>query len=603
MRLALLCLVVACGSPQIQERKLADLAKLGPASLEATRPREGDPREAKVRVWADAGMRALPGWKDKINDQLDYAGQLLTPLVGVRLKVTKWQEWERTGVLDPVEAARALAEVDDGKEVAWVFGFIAPGESASKAMGELGHAELLGKHVVVRAWAARPETDALASTLPDLEPAQRVEVLAAHERHKQSVVLLHMLGRTLGAIGETDPTWIQNPIYSPKMSTVSDRNRALMQLAVDGRLSDDELPRIAHDLLEKVEQENWGGWIGPSRDETVAQLRAIVTAGKAGQAAANVPGAAVEQFERIKALAQRGDTQTALAELENLLVAYPGNATMFQLRCDIHLVKPGVQDKATRQVCARAAEVAPDDPRPNFAVADALLRAGDLAGAHAELQTAATKIASLKTGAEQAWQRLVATYNDMGALTWTEQALARSQLADDATAASVAATRARYGIPKGTKAVKPADEAALVKTIREVLPMIYANKYGEAQKALDAADKKWPNAAGLAGARCDLELRKNNVPAARAACNKALAADPDASWALYLSAVIALKDTSPASTRQGIDKLRRAIAVDPDLGQAWRTLAKAYVRAKDASALEQLGKDYQARFGSPLPLQ
>src|SRR5690606_20342527 len=61
-----LCLAVAvgapplagCGGPQIQERKVAELGKLVPATLEATRPKTGDPREAKIRVWVDGNVRA-----------------------------------------------------------------------------------------------------------------------------------------------------------------------------------------------------------------------------------------------------------------------------------------------------------------------------------------------------------------------------------------------------------------------------------------------------------------------------------------------------------------------------------------------------------------
>ena len=45
----------------------------------------------------------------------------------------------------------------------------------------------------------------------------------------------------------------------------------------------------------------------------------------------------------------------------------------------------------------------------------------------------------------------------------------------------------------------------------------------------------------------------------------------------------------------------RSVTSDPELGQAWRTLAKAYVRTKDKAAYEQLAKDYQAKFGTPLP--
>src|SRR5262249_9130190 len=126
-----------------------------------------------------------------------------------------------------------------------------------------------------------------------------------------------------------------------------------------------------------------------------------------------------------------------------------------------------------------------------------------------------------------------------------------------------------------------------------------AKKYGEAERALAAADRKWPGAAGIATARCDLALGLGQVDAARAACARALAADPKESWALYLSGVLALRDTS--TTKTGIERLKQAIAVDPELAQAWHTLGKAYAREKDKIARDQLAKDYQEKFGSPLP--
>lgn len=595
----LLCLLVACGGSQIQERKAADVSKLGPATLEATQPKEGDPRVARVRVWVDAGIRATPHWKEHITEQIDYASQLLTPLLGVRLDVTAFQDWKRAG--DPHSALRELATVDDGNGVAWVIGYITPSDNASKAMAELGDAELLGKHVIVRGWAEHAESEALAPTLPDLEPAEHTEVLAAHERHKQTVVLLHMLARSLGAIDATDPTWIGNPNYSPKQASFADRTRELLQSAIDRRLSEDPPPEIAKELLAKVSAAEWGGWVAGDRDDVIKQLTAIVNAGKQGEASPDVPVAALEQYERIKALAQRGDVANALTELENLLVAYPANATIYELKCELLIVKPGIGDPATKAACARVSELAPSDPAPHFALAQAHARKLDIAATRAELKQAATKIASLKTGASEQWKRLIAIYQAMGSLTWTEEVLAQAKLEGDPLAAQVASTRARYGVPQGAKFVKPEDEGALVASIREALQLVYANKHAEARKAIAAGEKRWPRAPGFAAVRCDLALRQAQLAAARAACNQALAADPHESWALYLSGVIALKNTGPAGTKAGIDKLQRAIAADPDLGQAWRTLAKAYARAKDKEALEQLRKDYAVKFGAPLP--
>ena len=91
------------------------------------------------------------------------------------------------------------------------------------------------------------------------------------------------------------------------------------------------------------------------------------------------------------------------------------------------------------------------------------------------------------------------------------------------------------------------------------------------------------------------------IDAARAHCQRALAADPDDSWALYLAGVLALKDTSGSGTKAGVEKLKHAIAVDADLGQAWRALGKAYERAHDQAAHDELAKQYQAKFNQALP--
>jgi predicted Zn-dependent protease len=611
MRHLLLTVLIACGGPQLTEHHGGDLTKALPATLEANRPRVGEARPLKIRVWADAGVRALPRWKEDIAEQIDYASQLLTPLVGVRLTVDGIKDWNRTG--EPGAALKALAETDDAKDVAWVLGYVTPGDVAAKAISELGDAQALGKYVIVRAWAEKPETDTLSPLLPDLKPNERTEALGAHRRHKQSVVLLHMLAQTLGAIAESDPAWIQHPTYSPKQSTFSDRNRELMQITVDARLADAADPTIAHDLLENIEKTEWGGWIASDRDQVVTLLRTILDAAKSGKTASDVPTAAYEQFDRIRELAKRGKPKDALLELDNLLSAYPGNASMHELKCEIMLAgvaakgKPGVAakpsalDKATRAACNRVSELVPGDPSPHFAVGEALARAGDIVGAHGELAQAASKIGNLKAGQSEAWKKLIAMDQAMGSLTWTEEALAAAKLDTDPVAAQIAQTRARYGVPRGTKVVKPEDEGALVAAVRGALDLIYGNKYPDAERALAAGEKKWPGAPGLAAARCDLQLRQGQADAARATCQRALTADPNESWALYLAAVIDFRDPSPASTRTGIDKLRTAILVDPELGQAWRTLGKAYARAKDQPALDQLAKDYAAKFGQSLP--
>lgn len=590
-------LAIACGGPKLKEHSEVDLTKHLPATLEATKPREGDPRTVTVRVWVDPGVRALPRWKDEITEQIDYASQLLTPLIGARITVAEVKDWARTG--EPREALRELTEVDKGDGVTWVIGYTAANAVASKAMSELGDARPLGKHIVVRSWAETPETEALAGTLPDLKEAERTEVHAAHRRHKQSVILLHHLAVSLGGIAEADPAWILHPTYSAKQSSFADRTRDLLTLSIDSRLAEEPTVTLATQLLASIEKSEWGGWIAAHREEVVTTLRNVIDAKKAGKTASDIPPAAYDHITRIKELARRGDTVSALSDLDNLLSAYPGNASMHILKCEILIAKPGVTDKATRTACNRVSELAPGDPSPHLVVGEAFAKAGDSAAARAELAQAEGKITNLPSDAEVAWRRVIGVYQTMGALTWTEEAIAKAKLTKDPIAASLAQTRARYGVPRGSKLVAPEQEAALVAAVKKALELVYASKYVEAEKALAAAEKSWPGAPGLAAARCDLALRTGAIDPARAACQRSLAADPNESWALYLSGVLALRDAS--GTKAGIEFLKKAIAVDPELGQAWRTLGKAYGRAKDKAALDKLGAEYQARFGQNLP--
>ena len=604
-----LAVVAACGGPKLKEH-VAELGKALPATLEIDRPREGDPRTVKIRIYADAAVRAQPKWKEEITEQVDYASQLLTPFVGVRMTVDKVTEWTREG--DPHEALRQLTALDKGDDATWVIGYIAAGDVATKVMSELGDAQPLGHLLVIRGWAEKRETEALAATLPDLKDAQRAEVIAAHKRHKQTVILLHMLATTLGAIPETDPSWIQNQTYSPKQSGFSERNRELIQLAIDARVTDGSDEVIAKKLLEAIEKSEWGGWVGPERDLVVNRLRNVIDANKAGKTATDIPPAAYDQITRIKELARQGKLDDAMAELDNVIAAYPGNGSLTQLKCEI-LIQPrqvekppgkpvrvyGITDPKARAACARVSELAPGDPGPHIAVGEQLLLAGDPKGARAELAQAEGKIANLPAGAGVAWRKLITLYRDMGALTWTEEAIAKAKLDQDPIAISVTQTRNRYGVPRGTRLVAPEQEAALVAAVKAAQKLTYEKNYGDAEKSLAVAEKSWPRAPGLAAARCELAYYLGRFEVAKAACARSLATYPDESWALYFSGILELRDAS--GTKAGIEHLKKAIAVDPDLGQAWRTLAKAYGRTKDKAALDQLGAAYQAKFGQSLP--
>src|SRR5207237_8894618 len=121
----------------------------------------------------------------------------------------------------------------------------------------------------------------------------------------------------------------------------------------------------------------------------------------------------------------------------------PRNAARHQLRCDILLRAPGVTDKGTRAACARASELAQGDPSPHLAVGEALAKAGDIKAARAELLLAEARIGNLPSGGTDAWRRLIAIYQGIGSLTWTEEAIVKAKLEADPVAVQIAQTRAR----------------------------------------------------------------------------------------------------------------------------------------------------------------
>ncbi|MBK7534410.1 MAG: hypothetical protein IPI49_03365 [Myxococcales bacterium] len=599
--LALLALLVgACGGAS--NSRISALAEALPATLEPASMATGEPRVVKVRVWADAEARLQPKWRDQILEQIDAASQFWTPLFGIRIEVVGVRSWERKS--EGLAALAELRQLDAGTDVAWVLGYLGPYGRSSIALSELGFAELLGRHLLVRDWSPVPELGKLRDELEGLSEPERAEVISAHRRHKQTVVLLHYLHLSAGAVAESDEAWIGSRGYAPSVRTVSERTRQLLAVSLQSRLDDEDPGTAAARLIDEIERADGPGWVAADRDDIVAQLKGIVERSLVGKVAQDVPRAAAEQYERARALVKSGKATEALGELEPLLVAYPSNAALHQLRCEIMLAKPGVSDPATQSACQRASELAPGDPRPDIAVARAHLAAGARDQVRVRLLAATDKARAMAMPAQVA-ESIAEIYRSMGALTWTEEALglvppAPGQAASP-SAQWAAGTRARYGVPRGATFVRPEQEGELVAAIRAGLDAVYADKYAEADKHLAGASKRWPQAPGIAAVRCDLALRREQLAEARRQCALSLRGDDGQSWAHYLSGILALRGQGAADTGRGVTHLRRAIAIDPDLAQAWRALGKALERAKDQAGLAQVRADYQARFGQVLP--
>jgi hypothetical protein len=591
-------------SKQIQREALEDAL---PATLEVPEPLPGTGRTARVRVWAAEDYRTQHvRWRAQIEEELDDVNQFLVPAVGIKLEAEAIEPWEvSTADRGLAELLTELATHDPGDDVDWVIGYGSGLSLVEGSFDQLGMARPLGRHLMVRGYSVGSERDQFARAYPSTSAADRDRVLAARRRHKQATVLIHELAHTLGVPHEREPTWLMATSYATTMSTLSKQSRAVMQLALETWLTPRasfDLASLAARLTSYFESNPWGGWEPDDHGQLVAELRAVVSSGR-GASPSGLTGPAREQYEHAVRLAASGKPAEALAELEALVAAYPATPDVRLAICQGRIALDGPTAATASKACDRALEVAPDDPRPHLALAQALAGRGgpgDRAAALGRL----TAVEAMAGGRAEVWAALVELYQAQQLVTLTERALDRLAAAKPGADADGRAwllrIRGRYGLPPdGTRwKIAVTDEPDYVAAVRELLDLIYADKFADAKAKAKAAEKRWPGAPGVLAARCDLALRQQQAAAARALCDQAIAAWSGAAWALYLRGVLLV---GSGKTAPAIASLRAAIAAEPSLAQAYRTLAKALDRAGDRAGREALAIEYQARFGARLP--
>jgi hypothetical protein len=260
-------------SEQVQHE---GIDKLMPSQLTALDKWTGEIRVARLRVWADDQYRGQNvRWQHGFDDQLDYANQVLGPMLGIRLEA-EYRTWDHHAPGAPLsDHLEALAREDPGEGVVWVVGLTSSLSLVAGTFEQIGVASLGGRHLVVRGHADLEERKAFERAFPDIDREQREQVLEARRRHKTTALLIHELAHSLGALHETEPDWIMNPTYSHRAASISARNRELMLIRLEDRLQPpaDHDPRgTARKLLAALDVE-WGGWVAGDRDQLIASLR------------------------------------------------------------------------------------------------------------------------------------------------------------------------------------------------------------------------------------------------------------------------------------------------------------------------------------------
>jgi predicted Zn-dependent protease len=406
------------------------------------------------------------------------------------------------------------------------------------------------------------------------------------------VLLLHELGHTLGAMHVTGDVSIMAPGYHVAQSSFEVPNARLMAVAARARLGGSKEPgREWRAVLDYIHQHPWSGWNEDERDGIVTELESRVKAASEGGAgmplAGKVRAEDREKFRAAERLVGAGRPADAWEQLEPLIDFYPDEPSVQLLSCRVAVAAD--KDRAlvaTR--CERAMQLAPDDPEPNLRLAQAAIATKDLAKATAAAEQAHKKLAAMTPGVRK---ELAAVWKELGAVTRAEEA----GKGDAEVTGWARALRARYGIAPGV--VAPEREAAYVAAIRELLKLVYARKFDAAEAHAAQMRKEYGDAAGIDASLCDLEVRRKKYPAARALCDKAIKRYGDEAWAHYLLGLLDKHDQKPAAAIQHLEK---AIALDPELENAYQVLAGLYGAARKDDAA-RLRKAYKEQFGRDLP--
>lgn len=275
---------------------------------------------------------------------------------------------------------------------------------------------------------------------------------------------------------------------------------------------------------------------------------AIVRLEAMGQKQKNVPGLG----QRLaRAYAASGDTSRAKTLVEQVIVGNPAAVDAQLLKGQL-LLNEGKKDDAFATVRATAT-ANPSSAEAQYALGRMYASRGD------------------RTAAEAAY-REVLRINPRAASAQLE--IARLQLA---------AGQASDSLRSAEEASKsePRNAAARLVIVRSAMA---TKDYARADKELDSLQHDYPNVATIQTQRGLLALLKNDIPAARAALDRAQQLDERSSELLAAQIAFDFKTNNPASAKARIEQ---RLKDDSSFGTAVLA-ARTYAMARDFAAAERM---------------
>jgi hypothetical protein len=317
------------GEAKRSQERLA--ARATPVAVAPAVAPDAATRELRVRFYATPAYAGQTvDYKKQIVDLIADANQVLVA-AGARLSVEGLRTWDDRVTDEHLRTTlQELVAKDAAADVDLVVGLVGGLPRLTRSFHEEGMANVLGKHLVVRA-PARVEEERAIDTYNELSEDDRSRVRRARKRHRALAVFLHEVGHVLGAVHETERHSVMFHEYATDMAGFSASNLTLMRAVVDaGQRRDAEL---ASSLVKTLEGP--GAWDPGERDAQLARLRAASAPPKAAVPRELEPLKPADRERLVEANTQagQGDVRGAWERLKPLVETYPDVLAVQDLRC------------------------------------------------------------------------------------------------------------------------------------------------------------------------------------------------------------------------------------------------------------------------------